>query len=114
VKKALVLVVAVAVTGWVLAITRTGTDARAAGSVDVVLSPGDVVRVESGRFGCRVTRLSGHGRRLFLDCRRAGGLPGTYGVYFGAREVVVVRFVTPRKAKTVLCARHRGEVVRCR
>jgi hypothetical protein len=42
------------------------------------------------------------------------GSEKSYGTYFGEKDVLVVRFVGPRKAKTVLHARHEGEVTRCR
>jgi hypothetical protein len=61
-----------------------------------------------------VTRLARYGHRVFLDCRRGGRLAGSYGTYFGEKDVLVVRFVGPRKAKVVLHARHEGEVARCR
>jgi len=110
---ALFVAIVAAATLCVLAITRTGSDARAA-SDDVRVSLGDRVRVDEAAVGCRVTRLTRYGNRIFLDCRRGGRLTGTYGAYFGEKDVLVVRFVGPRKAKTVLHARHEGEVARCR
>jgi hypothetical protein len=112
-KKALVVAIVATATLSVLAITRAGSEARAASDV-VRVSLGDTVRVDEAPVGCRVTRLSRYGNRVFLDCRRGGRLAGSYGTYFGEKEVLVVRFVGPRKAKTVLHARHEGEVARCR
>ena len=111
--KALILGLAVAATACVLVVTRAGGDAQAARSGDVLLSLGDTVRLEGVPVGCRVTRFPRHGERIFLDCRRAGPLAGTYGVYFSAGDVLVVRFLGPRRAKTVLRARHEGKATKC-
>jgi hypothetical protein len=112
IKAFLVAAVATA-TVAVLGIARTGGDAGAAASDDVLVSLGDTVHVTEAPVGCRVTRLSRYGNRLFLDCRRGGRLAGSYGTYFGARDVLVVRFVGPRKAKVVLHARHQDEADKC-
>jgi hypothetical protein len=107
------LVAVLATAGLVaLASARTGSEAFAAS--DVRLSVGDTVRVDEAPVGCRVTRLARYGNRVFLDCRRGGRLAGTYGTYFGEKDVLVVRFVGPRKAKVVLRAQHVGEATRCR
>ena len=111
--KALILGLAVAASACVLLVTRAGGDAEAALPGDVLLSLGDTIRLEDVPVGCRVMRLPRHGKRIFLDCRRGGRLAGTYGVYFSAEEVLVVRFLGPRKAKTVLQARHEGEATKC-
>jgi hypothetical protein len=112
-KKAFLLAVVTTATVCALAIARTGNDAQAA-SDEVRVSLGDTVQVDEAPVGCRVTRLARYGNRVFLDCRRGGRLVGSYGTYFGEKDVLVVRFVGPRKAKTVLHARHEGEVTRCR
>jgi hypothetical protein len=80
---------------------------------EIVVSVGDVVRVQGAELGCRVTRLGSYGNRVFLDCRRAGRLTGSYGTYLGRREVLVVRFLDEQKAKVVLHARHRDGVTKC-
>lgn len=98
---------------FALAIARTGGEAEAA-SEDLRLSLGETVQVDGTPIGCRATRLTRYDNRVFLDCRRGGRLAGSYGAYFGEKDVLVVRFVGPRKAKTVLHARHEGEVARCR
>ena len=87
--------------------------ARAALEENVLLAPGDRVRVAGTPLGCRVTRLPRHGKQLFLDCRRAGRLAGTYGTYFGKNEVLVVRFLDSRRAKIVFRAEHREEAKTC-
>jgi hypothetical protein len=110
-KVSLVAIVATA-TLCALAIARTGSQAEAA-SEDLRLSVGETVQVDGAPVGCRATRLARYGNRVFLDCRRGGRLIGSYGTYFGEKDVLVVRFVGPRKAKTVLHARHEGEVARC-
>jgi hypothetical protein len=89
------------------------TQDRSAAGEAIEVSVGDVVRVQGAQIGCRVTRLASYGNRVFLDCRRAGPLAGSYGTYFGLREALVVRFVDERKAKVVLHARHQGGVARC-
>jgi hypothetical protein len=96
----------------VLAATR-GNDSSAASMDTVVVSLGDRVRVDGTPVGCRVTRLAEHGNRVFVDCRRAGPLKGTYGTYVGERDVVVVRFVDASTAKIVYQARHEGGAKRC-
>jgi hypothetical protein len=112
--KAPILGLAVAACACVLLITRAGGDAQAALPDDVLLSLGDTIRLEDVPVGCRVTRLPRHGKRIFLDCRRGGRLAGTYGVFFSAGDVLVVRYLGPRRAKTVLHARHEGEATRCK
>lgn len=111
-KKAFLVAVVTTATVCALAIARTGSDAQAA-SDEVRVSLGDTVQVDEAPVGCRVTRLARYGNRVFLDCRRGGRLVGSYGTYFGEKDVLVVRFVGPRKAKTVLHARHEGEATKC-
>ena len=104
--------VTVLATAGLLVALAIGTTAFAAS--DVRLSIGDKVLVDEAPVGCRVTRLARYGNRVFLDCRRGGRLAGTYGTYFGEEDVLVVRFVGPRKAKVPLHAHDDGEVTRCR
>jgi hypothetical protein len=111
--KALSLTIVVAATVFVAGVEHAGGDALAGASVNELLSLGDTIELDGVPVGCRVTRLPRHGERVFLDCRRAGRLAGTYGVYFSAGDVLVVRFLGPRKAKTVLRARHEGKATRC-
>jgi hypothetical protein len=110
-KKTLLVALVAAATASSLAVIRSGGDARAAPSAEVRLAVGDKVQVDEAPVGCRVTRLARYGGRVFLDCRRAGRLTGSYGTYFGEKDVLVVRFVGARKAKVVLHARHEGEEV---
>jgi hypothetical protein len=88
-------------------------DARASSSVDIVLTLGDRIRLDRADVGCRVTRLAGHGRQVYLDCRRAGDLRGTYGAYVGNERVLVVRFLDSRTARVVFSARHEGRTKSC-
>jgi hypothetical protein len=88
--------------------------AGAAGTTTVKLVLGDAVSVQGADLGCRVTRLAGHGKRRYVECRRAGPLAGTYGTYFGRHDVLVVRFVNARTARVVLHAQHDGSAKRCR
>jgi hypothetical protein len=111
-KTGLVVATAVALTLGAVALTNDDGSAQAA-SDEVLVSLGDTVRVDDAPLGCQVTRLARHGNRIFLDCRRAGRLAGSYGAYFSEKDVLVVRFVSQRKAKTVLHARHDGGVAKC-
>jgi hypothetical protein len=79
----------------------------------IVLELGDEVRVAGEPIGCRVTRLAQYGNQVFLDCRRAGSLRGTYGTYLSGRDVLVVKFRSSETAKVVLRARHKGGTQRC-
>jgi hypothetical protein len=77
----------------------------------LTIDVGDVVQVAGGDIGCKVVR-----RRLVktLDCRRAGPLPGTFGVMIDKERVVVARFETAHTAKIILSAHHgRRTVSRC-
>src|SRR5215218_7425983 len=82
-------------------------------SAPVLLDVGDRVQLVEGNVGCRVARPSALERRAGLDCRRAGALRGTYGIFMGDRKVVVVRFVSARTAKVVFTANHAGAARRC-
>jgi hypothetical protein len=88
-------------------------EARASATEVEVLSLGDRIRLDRADVGCRVTRLAGHGKHVFLDCRRAGTLRGTYGAYFGDERVLVVRFLDSGTARVVYSARHEGSAKTC-
>jgi hypothetical protein len=79
----------------------------------VVLSLGDRFTVEHAPVGCRITRLSGYGGRVFVDCRRAGPLAGSYGTLLSDRQAMIVRFRDAGTAKVVFQARHAGVASRC-
>jgi hypothetical protein len=87
--------------------------AQAAANDTVTLGVGDRVRVEQAAVGCRVGRLSSYAGRIFVDCRKAGPLAGTYGAFLGERELLVVRFRSGRTAKVVFSAAHQGSASRC-
>ena len=112
-RKVSLLLVLVLATLVAVAVARAGDRARDASDDVRRASLGDTVRVDGAPVGCRVTRLAHYGNHVYLDCRRAGRLAGSYGTYFGERDVLVVKFVGPRKAKLVLRARHEGGVDRC-
>jgi hypothetical protein len=78
-----------------------------------VLSLGDRIQLDAAPIGCRATRLAGHGRRAYLECRRTGALHGTYGVFFSGEDVLVARFVGRREARVVFHASHSGSATRC-
>jgi hypothetical protein len=93
----------------------SGMSSSGSAAVDetVVLNLGDRVQVAGAPIGCRVTRLAQHGEQVFLDCRRAGRLAGTYGTYLSGRDVLVTRFRSSQVAKVVFRARHEGGSQRC-
>jgi hypothetical protein len=88
-------------------------EARARSSEPVRLTLGDRIEFDHSAVGCRVARLSGHGKQVFLDCRRAGALRGTYGTYVGKERVLVVRYLDSDTARVVFSARHEGNAERC-
>jgi hypothetical protein len=104
---------AVAIVSWARAPATAGPAVELAGDT-YILQLGDRVRVERAPVGCRASRLAQHGDRIFLDCRRAGQLPGTYGALVSGHDVLVVRFETANTAKVVFRARHEGAAERCR
>jgi hypothetical protein len=106
-------VFATAIASWTLASATAGPAVELGGDT-YILRLGDRVRVERAPVGCRATRLAQHGDRIFLDCRRAGQLPGTYGALVSGQDVLVVRFETANTAKVVFRARHEGAAERCR
>jgi hypothetical protein len=110
------LIVAAVVTAFVAGTATAPGDparARAASNDTVSLAVGDRIRVEQAAVGCRVARLNSYAGRIFVDCRRAGPLAGTYGAFLGEREVLVVRFRGGRTAKVVFSAHHEGGASKC-
>jgi hypothetical protein len=106
-----VVVVATLLSAWLSVSGRSNSGAAVEEAV--VLNLGDRVRVAGESVGCRVTRLAQYGDQVFLDCRRAGSLAGTYGTYLGGRDVLVARFRSAKTAKVVFRARHEGGAQRC-
>jgi hypothetical protein len=88
-------------------------EATASSSETLVLSLGDRIRLDAAPVGCRVTRLAGHGRRPYIECRRAGSLEGTYGAFFSGKDVLIARFLGSREARVVFRASHEGSARRC-
>jgi hypothetical protein len=82
--------------------------ATASTSESFVASLGDRIRIEGTPVGCRVTRVAGHGRRAYIECRRTGTLKGTYGALFSGKDVLIARFLGPHKARVVYRASHSG------
>ena len=113
-RRLLIALVAAAI-GWALVASALyQVNASASAGRTTTLSLGDRILLDQVPVGCRVARLAGQGKQLFLDCRRAGSLKGTYGAYFGASKVLVVRHLGARTAKVVFQARHEKEAERCR
>jgi hypothetical protein len=109
VNRLIALFVAAAVGGAVASYGIRATAAPAVSQVSIDL--GEVVQVAGGDIGCKVVRRDGI---KTLDCRRAGPLPGTFGVMINKQRVLAVRFETPATAKIILSARHRQTTVtRC-
>jgi hypothetical protein len=81
---------------------------------ETMLSVGDRFRVDGAPLGCRVARISSYAHRVFVDCRRAGQLRGTYGTLLSSREALVVRFRSAHTAKVVFQATQEGSGSRCR
>jgi hypothetical protein len=75
---------------------------------------GNRIQVVGAPVGCRVVRMHELGRRVVVDCRRAGTLAGTYGTLLTGREAVLVRYESSRTAKQVAVAVHEAELRRCR
>ena len=96
------------------AAAASGTPQAASGAPigELLIGPGDVVRIAGSPVGCRVVRR-GVPPATMLDCRRAGVLKGTYGVLLGPVNVRVVRFTSASDATVVLTARHGGRAVCC-
>lgn len=76
----------------------------------VVLRPGDTMRVEGAPLMCQVARRAG---RPTVQCRRTGGARGTYGTFLDARTAIVARFHSSTTAQTVFRARHHGDWTAC-
>jgi hypothetical protein len=77
----------------------------AGGPPQYVLKVGDTMRVDGARIGCQVTRRAG---RVFIECRRAGALAGTYGTFLSDRTATVARFRSSRSAQVVFTATQKG------
>jgi hypothetical protein len=108
-----VLAVVVALAVAAMAIELQDHEAQASAADRLVLSLGDRIRVDGAEVGCRVARLQGQGARVYVECRRAGPLEGSYGAYFGDERVLVVRFVDRKTARVVFTARHEGSARTC-
>ena len=88
-------------------------DAAALTHQSLVVSLGDRIRVDGAPIGCRITRLAGHGERVYVECRRHGNPTGTYSVYFSGRDVLVARFHSSQEARIVFKRSHSTSVERC-
>jgi hypothetical protein len=110
----MLVVTAVGLAGWWPSDTRSAPAAPRSNGEDVLIDLGDVVRVKGGAVGCRVTRRAGFPGQKLLDCRRAGALPGTFGVLMGVRKLLVVRFEKQDVARVVFTATNAGESTVCR
>jgi len=113
--RALQLIVSATTAGLILVGAATiGQDGASASPRETfVLSLGDRIQLDTAPVGCRVTRLAGHGRRAYLECRRTGALRGTYGVFFSGEDVLVARFLGRGEARVVFDASHSGSAKRC-
>jgi hypothetical protein len=109
-----VLVVAVGLAAWWPGDTRSAAASPPSGSAVMLIDEGDVVRLKGGAVGCRVTRRADFPGQKLLDCRRAGALPGTFGVFMGLRKLLVVRFEERDVARVVFTGTHQGESTICR
>jgi hypothetical protein len=108
------LVIALGLAAWWPADTRSAATPPRSGGGEILIDVGDVVRVKGGAVGCRVTRRAGFPGQKLLDCRRAGALPGTFGVFMGLRKLLVVRFEERSVARVVFTGTHQGESTICR
>lgn len=97
-----------------LATPRDPAGAPEGASRTLILAAGDRIRVDGADIGCRVARLSRFGGQIFLDCRRAGRLAGTYATLLGESQVHVVRFDGAHTGRVVFSARHKGSPLECR
>jgi hypothetical protein len=77
---------------------------------EIVLRPGDIMRVEGAPLVCQVALRAG---RATVECRRTGGARGTYGTFIDARTAIVARFHSSTTAQTVFRARHHGAWTAC-
>jgi hypothetical protein len=75
-----------------------------------MLRLGDTMQVQGAPLRCQVTSRTG---RPTVECRRTGGLKGTYGMFFDSRKAVVARFHSATSAQTVFQARHHGDWTAC-
>jgi hypothetical protein len=106
------LIAAVAVGAWI------GSSSVASGSTTAseaifTVRVGDRIDVAGAQLACKVVRVPELGRRIAVDCRRGGPLPGTYGTLITARDAAVVKFESTRVAKLLFVARHEGEARKC-
>jgi hypothetical protein len=77
----------------------------------VVLRPGDTMRVDGADIGCQVDRRGGSPS---IECRRLSGrMRGTYLTVLTSREAMVARFRSARTAKVIFTARHGGPARPC-
>ena len=110
--RSLIRLATIAVTAGLLligaALVGHNEAAIASPSETFVASLGDRIRLEAEPVECRVTRLAGHGRRAYIECRRTGALEGTYGALFSGKDALIARFLGPRKARVVYRAIHSG------
>jgi hypothetical protein len=108
-----ILVIAVGFAAWWPGGTRSAGAQPRYGSREIPIDLGDVVRVKGGAVGCRVTRRAGFPGQKLLDCRRAGPLRGTFGVFMGPRKLLVVRFEERGVARVVFSGTHEGASATC-
>lgn len=96
--------VAIAAVAWPLS---TGGPAAQEPSPpqQLLLRPGDTVRVEGANLGCQVSERGG---RATIECRRVGAARRTYGTFLDEQRAVVARFRSAQTAQTVFSARHGG------
>ena len=80
------------------------------GAVQRALNVGDSFVVPGASIGCQVTR---RGSAVFVECRRAGKVKGTYGTIISSRTVRVARFRSSRTAQVILTAKHGGKWRAC-
>jgi hypothetical protein len=78
--------------------------------VQQALEVGDSFVVPGASIGCQVTR---RGSAVFVECRRAGKVKGTYGTFISNRTVKVARFRSSRTAQVILTAKHGGKWRAC-
>ena len=97
-----------------LAVPGDPAGAPAGSSRTLILDTGDRIRVDGADIGCRVARLNRFSGQIFLDCRRAGRLAGTYATLLGESQIHVVRFGGAHAGRVVFSARHKGSPLECR
>jgi hypothetical protein len=86
--------------------------ARPVPTQPVVLQVGDTLRVQGTNVECAVAKRDGG---TFVECLDTAKRAGTYGTLLSDQDVFVVRFKTPKVAKTVFEARqHDVKFTTCR